>query len=431
MPISLDRTLAPAAQHVTSVALPEAEIIALPGGGRLHVIRGGAQPVVQIQVVLRAGKWVETAPGLAALTARTVTEGTCQRSASAIADYVAAYGAFLECSASADRATLSLYSLTRHLPALLPLLAELLTEATFPEKEVDNSRERLIQSVRVEREKNAYLATERFTRNLYGASSPYCTEIDLEALRLRSSEELRAFYHQRYTLSGAEVFVCGGVTETEVLQLTELLSKLRPGEPAILQQAPLPQLAPSLDEIQMEKSLQSSIRMGRRWPTPHHAHTHQLALLNMLLGGYFGSRLMKNIREDKGFTYGIYSGIAHREHVSTFSIGTDVGVADTRPTLTEIEREMRRLQAEPVGEAELRTVVNYTVGKFLGDISTIFEQTAKYSFLVLHNLPADYYEQFLRTIQATSPAELQTLAQEYLQPEAMLTVVAGKLGTDH
>jgi predicted Zn-dependent peptidase len=165
--------------------------------------------------------------------------------------------------------------------------------------------------------------------------------------------------------------------------------------------------------------------VGRRWPALTDDQTPELLLLVKVLGGYFGSRLMRNIREDKGFTYGIHASIVAREQGAALVIGTDVNGEQADATRHEIELELRRLQDEPLGDDELETVKNYTLGKLLGETATVFEQADKYRHLLLQHLRPDHYEHLTQRTQAATAAELQALARTYLNPEDMLTVVAG------
>ncbi len=421
----LDRTHAPASQPVRSFSLPTPQVQALPNHSRLHVMAHDALPAVQVQIVLRAGNWYEPAPAVALLTARGLTEGTAHHSAHQMAETIAFYGAFLDVTPGPDRVTISLYCLSRHLPSLLPLLKELLTEATYPDAEIDALRNRLAQSIRVEREKTAYLATERITRNLFGAGHPYCAEIDVEALLQTSTAALRAFYADRYRLHQAEIFVAGDVSPAHLDALQQALpfagTSAEPAGPGIEKPD-----ANRQDEIPMPDSLQSSVRVGRLWPGPQHPDTHRLFLLNRVLGGYFGSRLMKNIREDKGYTYGIHAGINHREKASSFAIATDVNAASTANTFTEIQHELTRLQTELIPEAELTTVKNYTIGKFLGEITSVFDQMSKYRFAILHDLPPTYYNDFVSDVQNADAPGLLALAEQYLNGAAMHEVTVGR-----
>lgn len=409
-----------------TVSLLTPEVLPLPGGGRLHVLRNAALPVVQVQVVLPAGQWQQPGPAIASLTARALTEGTRHRTAAQIAEHVATYGAFLENTAGADRASLTLYALRRHLLALLPLLGELLTEATYPAAETTAAIQRFGQQVRVEREKNATRAAERFSRNLFGAEHPYSAELDLDAIAAITPEQLRAFYAERYVLGRAEIFICGDVHDEDVAAVLALAAghsgKFSSSAPRVVSAVG----GPTQDEIRLPPSSQSAVRVGRLWPGPDHPDAHRLFLLNKIFGGYFGSRLMKNIREDKGFTYGIYSSITHREHASSFGIGAEVNADSTEATFTEIYREMARLRDELVPETELATVRQYAAGKFVSETSTIFDQLSKYQYLVLRGLPADHYDRLLTAIRTTTANELRGLANQYLTPDAMTEVVVGR-----
>jgi predicted Zn-dependent peptidase len=154
----------------------------------------------------------------------------------------------------------------------------------------------------------------------------------------------------------------------------------------------------------------------------------KLLVLNEVLGGYFGSRLMRNIREDKGYTYGIHSTISPKEHDSLFYIGTDVNYTVTQSTIDEIKKEIQQLQEENIPQEELDTVKSYMLGKFLNDIATIFEQCDRYKRVVLNKLPQDHYNNYITTLRTVSSSELQELAQKYLNIDDMRIVIAGKAG---
>ena len=215
--MNLDRTLAPPIQPLAHVALPPAVVTTLPGSARLHLLVNAAQPVVRLQAVFRAGKLAEPRPGLASLTARMLLEGTSTRTARQIADEIAFYGAALECEAGLDRATLTLYCLTRHLPTLLPLVADVLTNPAFPVPELDSLKTRTIQNVRVERQKTSYLATERFNELLFGPNTPYGQPFEEASYAALTADEARDFYRTAYALAGAEVFLCGDVAGLQEL----------------------------------------------------------------------------------------------------------------------------------------------------------------------------------------------------------------------
>jgi predicted Zn-dependent peptidase len=383
---------------------------------------------VRLQVVFRAGKIAERQPGIASLTARMLLEGTTTRMARQIADEVAFYGASLECDSGFDRSTLTLYCLTRHLPTLLPLVIDVLTNPAFPAVELEQLKTRTIQNIRVERQKTSFLASERFNELLFGATSPYGRPFDAEAYQALTAAEAQAFHHAAYAFANAEIFLCGDVAaEREVVAAAFSAGSI--GAPVVPAAIATPQeaLVAATDRVTLADSLQSSIRMGREWPGLTHPDTHRLKLLVNVFGGYFGSRLMRNIREDKGLTYGIYASVAPREYGTSLVIGTDVKGESADFAVSEIEMEMRRLQEELIPAEELATVKNYILGKFANELSTVFEQCDKYKNLVFLGLPTDYYTEFVQQTEAVDAETLRILAQQYFNPEQMLRVIAGPL----
>ena len=421
----LDRQVAPPVQPLASVTLPAADVFSLPNGARLHVLRNDAQPVVRLQVVFPAGKWYEPKPGVSLLTARMLLEGTRTRTARQIADTIAFYGASMECEQGFDRATLTLYCLSRHLDQLMPLVLDVASEAIFPPAEFELLKNRTIQNVRIERQKTGYLAAERFSRNLFGSNHPYGVEFDENLISQLTTKTIHDFYQTAYQLGSAEIFLCGDVTEHHEHLLQQTLGQ---GISSIASDnEPEKRSANSLmqDYVTVPQSLQSSLRIGRLWPVPTHPDAHKLQVLVKVLGGYFGSRLMKNIREDKGFTYGIYSSVAPREHANLFAIGADVNAASTSAAIKEVHHELRRLQQELIPDDELQTVKNYMAGKFANELSTVFEQCDKYKNVVMLGLPSTHYSDFLDQINLVNSDTLQQLAQTYLSADDMIEVVAG------
>jgi len=421
----LDRQVAPPVQPLASVTLPAADVFSLSNGARLHVLRNNAQPVVRLQVVFPAGKWYDPASGVSLLTARMLLEGTRTRTARQIADEIAFYGASLECEQGFDRATLTLYCLTRHFEHLLPLVLEVITEPTFPVVEFELLKTRTIQNVRIERQKTSYLAAERFSRNLFGLANPYGSVFDETRFQHITTDEVKAFHQATYLLSSSEIFLCGDVGTQQEELLTQLISQHSSDKPPLIVEEVQASPVTYHDHVLLTESIQSSLRIGRLWPNLNHPDSHALQVLVKVLGGYFGSRLMRNIREDKGFTYGIYASVSPREHGTSFVIGTDVNAASTKAAIQEIHHELHRLQDELIPLDELQTVKNYMTGKFANELSTVFEQCDKYKNLVFQGLPDTYYSDFLMQVRSVSSETLLALAKQYLSPYNMIEVVSG------
>ncbi|GGK62085.1 M16 family metallopeptidase [Rufibacter glacialis] len=424
--MSLTRTIAPAIADLPTDLSIVPEVKYASSGARMHVYKNHIQPVVRIEFVFKAGKWYQPKAGVASLTAKMLKEGTAFHTAKEIADTVDYYGASLEITHGFDRATVTLYCLSKFLPFLLPLTFEIIQQPSFPEKEFALMKQRVIQTLTVDKQKNGYLATETFTGALYGKYHPYTTFISEEEISALRLTDLQDFHSQAYTFPSSEIFITGDITDAAVEGILTLITSQKASslqEPVI---SPLKGHAE--DRLIIEKTsndLQASIRAGKPIIHPSHPDYPALYLLNHVLGGYFGSRLMKNIREDKGFTYGIYSSLSHKEHSSLFSIGTDTKGDKIEETLAEILKEIALLRNELVPENELATTKKHLAGKFLSDHATLFDKMDKYKSNTILNLGTDFSSQLLEKIADLEASQLLEAANKYFQEEDLLQVVTG------
>src|SRR5688572_9261560 len=416
----LNRTIAPPVNQLEDFHLPESEKVVLKNGAEVYYLVNTTQPVIRLEIVFSGGKWYEPAKGVSYFVSKLLLEGTKTKSAKQIADILDFYGASLECTQGFDWATLTLYCLSKHYPVLLELVSEILNEASFPEQEFKLLQQRTIQNFMVERKKPSYLAMEKFSQNLFGKEHPYTSGLDAEVINKLELPAIIQFYQTNYTLADAKIFVCGDIKQEDKVKTENLittqntLGTFSPYNHSVL-------TGPIKEAIEIKDSLQSAIRVGKLFPLINEENYLKLTFLNKVLGGYFGSRLMKNIREDKGFTYGIHSSLSVRKHATAFVIATEVKVDKAEETLTEIEKEIKILQTERISEDELLTVKNFMIGKFLNDSTTVFDQLDKLKHLVLHNLPSNHYSQYIQTVKNFSAEDLIQLSNEYLK-DGLITV---------
>ncbi|NIJ55388.1 M16 family metallopeptidase [Dyadobacter arcticus] len=424
--MSLDRTIAPDFKVINSVNLPEPKTYNLDNGIALHVINIGEQPVIRLECIFEAGSWYEKHIGASYFAIKMLSEGTVNMTSQEISESFDRLGAFTEMTHTADRIGVVVYCLSRFLPEVLSLVSQLISDASFPEKELQELRNITIQNLKVNKEKNAYLATTEFREKLFGIDHPYGQsqdEINITKLSIDSILE----HYNRFVKSGRfTVVLAGQVAESDVRVVNETL-----GRSQYTIDAYNGIFAPSVSyqntEALVEKpeSVQSSIRMGRILFNRHHEDYFKMLVTNEILGGYFGSRLMKNIREEKGLTYGISSYLVTLRNEGYFMIGTDVKKEFTQQTIGEIKKEIHKLQNELVTEEELTTVKNFMAGEFAGSLNTAFEVADRQKVLLLDGLPADFYNHYIDNIHATTSEDVLLMAKRYLQPEDMLTVIAG------
>ncbi|MCF0038761.1 M16 family metallopeptidase [Dyadobacter fanqingshengii] len=422
----IDRTIAPEFRVINSVHLPDPQTYNLDNGTALHVINIGDQPVIRLECIFEAGNWYEQEIGASFFAIKMLSEGTLTKTSAEISEAFDRIGAFTEMTHTADRIGIVVYALSRFLPDVLPLVSELIHDAVFPEKEFQDLKNINIQNLRVNKEKNAYLATTAFRAKLFGSNHPYGQSQEEENISSLSIDTIKEHY-QRFVKNGKfTVVLAGQVSENDVKVVNEHLGKVYT-ENQILPVTDVQQPVYANVEVLVERpdSVQSSIRMGRKLFNRHHPDYFKMLVTNEILGGYFGSRLMKNIREEKGLTYGISSHLVTLRKEGYYMIGTDVKKEFTQQTIDEIKKEIYRLQTELVGEEELQTVKNFMSGEFAGSLNTAFEVADRQKILLLDGLPTDFFKHYIEQIHATTSQDVLSMAMQYLQPEDMLTIIAG------
>lgn len=429
--MTLDRTQSPAFQAIQEIRLPVVKTQYLSNNIPLHLIAIEQQPVLRLECVFEAGTWYEQTvptdrPGASFFAVKMLAEGTPGRSSAQISEYFDRYGAFLELNSGPDRASVVIYCLTRFLPDVLPLLRELLTEPTFPQKELDDLRNITLQNLRVNYEKNAYVAGMLFREKLFGMDHPYGRTQRPEFIEQLTRDGVVDFYERVMRNRPFQIILAGQATEHEVMLIDRELGHLtiRTDDlPAFGGDAVIDDEIPILAE--KPDSVQSSIRLGRRLFTRSHPDYFKMVVTNEILGGYFGSRLMKNIREEKGFTYGISSNLPSFRRDGYFLIGTDVNKENTQQTLDEIRKEIRILQTEPVSADELETVKNYMAGEFVGSFNTPFEIADRYKVILLDGLPTDFLSNYIRRLREVTADDILETASRYLADNSLREVVVG------
>ena len=424
---SLDRTIAPAYQPVQDINLAQIETQTLSNGAPLHTVAFDQQPVMRVEVNMDAGAWYENEPGTSSFAWKMLSEGTASRTSAQISNAFDRYGAFLELNGGFDRGSLVVYCQPKHLANVLPLITEMLTEATYPEKEFEDLRSITLQNLKVSYEKTSHLASVRFRQKLYGQQHPYGRSQHPDTVGTLPQAEAIAFYNRYIRQQPFRVLLAGQITLTETTLVNEILGQLsiQPGVSDESGRFPAITTDSTPELIEKANSLQSTIRLGRVLFKRDHPDFYKMMVTNEILGGYFGSRLMKNIREDKGFTYGISSNVGAFREAGQFLIGTDVKREFTQQTINEIWKEIHKLQTEQTPADELLTVQNYMAGEFVGSLNTPFEIADRYKTILLDGLPADFLSSYISRIRAVTVDDVQQIAQTYLTEGSLVEVVAG------
>lgn len=421
----LDRTSAPVVHTIDRFHLPQVKTVSFLNGNKLHSLRMGQQPVVRIEWMVEAGSKWDTKKGASFFTAKMLTEGTSKHSSEYIQEFIAQVGAFIEVTPGTERIIITLYALDKHIPSLLPLIQELLTDTSFPEHEWEKIQRIQLQTLEVNMKKTSYLASYKFRENLFGSTTPYGRHLDKEAIEAIHVSDLKAHYTNYIVQQPLDITITGGYSDQSVQLLESYFGKSNVASKAVYTNSTSTAFSTFQDTIEVKDSVQSSLRMGRHLFSPTHADYMDACIYNEILGGYFGSRLMQNIREDKGFTYGIHSSIVTLPTDGYFVIGTDVKREFTQQTIDEVNKELIRLQEEPVDSDELENVKQYMLGSFVNSIQTPFAIADKFKTLYFQGLPYQHYDDFFERVKTVQASDIQKIATTYFNPTDLSWVVAG------
>ncbi|MFC7526626.1 M16 family metallopeptidase [Parapedobacter sp. GCM10030251] len=425
----LDRTNQPPFHSVSGINLIEPQQITFPNGLKVFVFDSGEQDMVRIEWIIGHLFTREDQTLLNTGICELLPEGTPTLSSAQIAELIDFHGAFLIPELGYDQSSLTLFSLNRHLENLLPVVKDLLTNAVFPEKELTTYVRNNKQKLQVSLQKNSFVARRLFNKSLFGSVRyGYVPEVsDYDGL---TRECLLGLFRQQYTPINCTLVVSGKITPEVMNHLERLFGNDWGDRDGTVSATQMPKvLAPdgALTLDVRDDAMQSAIRMGSLSIQRSHPDFPGLQVLNTVLGGYFGSRLMANIREDKGYTYSISSGLVSLKHGAFFTLASEVGVTVTAPTLGEIEREVNKLRMEPISEKELSVVRNYTMGNLLGSLENVFSHADKFKNVYFSGLGLDYYDYFTSVVNTITPDELLHLANKYLDYDGMVKVVVGKI----
>lgn len=397
--------------------------LVLKNGVEVYTIDAGPEDVLQLECVFYAGNWMEEQPLVAATANYLLKNGTTKHTAFQINEYIDYYGAFLNRACYNETATLTLSTLTKHLPQLLPVVKDILTDAQMPEAELDLYKQTMKQRLQVNLKKGDFVAGRLIDTYLFGEDHPYGKFTHEEDFDKLNRDTLLEFYKKYYQQGKLILFVAGRLPNNLEQLLNDCFGDLQ------VQNVNVPpiDIQPANEKkyriTNDENGVQGSVRLARPFPNRKHPDFTAVQVLNTIFGGFFGSRLMSNIREEKGYTYGIGSYLLNNLQQNAWLISTEAGKDVCEATIAEVYKEMEILRNEPVDDGELLLVKNYLLGSILGDLDGPFQIIGRWKNAVLHGLGDDYFKRSIQIIKDITPEELQKLANQYLQPDDFYELV--------
>jgi zinc protease len=418
----LDRKKPPAYKQNKSFELLKPEIQELSDTNKLYFINGGEQDVLKLELVFKAGKWQEPHPGISHFTSTLLAKGTADHDSFQITYRFDFYGIHLEIHPGFDFTSIALYGLPKNIINVLDLFLDILSNATFPEDELRQAADIYRQGLKINLEKTNFVAAREFRKYLFGNSHPYGYDIEsdnIDRIHRQSLIEFRNNYFGEFT-----GFISGKISDSVKKSISGKLNQLKFRESKPVTHAKAPS-NPGEFHHTKEGSIQTSIRIGKLTIDRHHSDFPGLLLLNHLLGGFFGSRLMKNIREEKGLTYGIHSSIHPLKNESYFVIAADVNSDSRNLAVTEIRAELAQLRNQLVPTKELEVARNHFIGSLQTELNTSFAHSDRIKLITLFKLPSTYYQQLIDQLLSITEIQLNELAGQYYSEEGLYTISIG------
>ncbi|NOT75614.1 MAG: insulinase family protein [Cyclobacteriaceae bacterium] len=404
----LDRTQAPPFRLSSDYSLARPEIFKLNSEVDLYAFRELNQEVVKLELIFEAGKWYEPKLGVSHFTSQMLSKGTDKRSSFQIAEAIDMLGGHLEINQSYDLVTVSVFSLRKNILATLDIVVDLLNNPSFDEEELRLMKEIFLQGLRVNNEKTSVVASKDIRREIFGKDHPYGSSAEEADVKKIERKDLKIFFQDRYSLHSG--FLIGKLNDDEIKALTSSISTLLSKKVRSKFQRLQGSSQPSVKPV----SVQASIRLGKKCLSKSESKEYfDAVMFNHILGGFFGSRLMKNIREEKGLTYGIYSSLNHFLRDSFWVIGAEVNKENAARAIEEIKHEIITLQQNLVSEQELEIAKNYFIGSWQSENSTLFSVADKVKSSQLTGVSENYYRSLMEHIQKITPAQVQSAASHF------------------
>lgn len=423
----INRSVAPDIITPKSVDILHFETVKSANNIDLHYINTGTQDVIRVSVVFCAGVKYQDVSFQASATASMITEGTLNYTSEQFAEKMDFYGIYFDQSIDRDFSVITMCCLKKFLKEGMDLLKEALCDPIFKDEELDIYKSKRKQQLTIERTKIDVQARELFIKTLFGDNHPYGKVGKEDEYDQLTSEHLRDLYNRLYISNNCFSVASGKIEADDLSEILYMLSCLKSSS-----DVSYVKVKPQSKEdvfVKKDDSLQSSIRIGRILFDRSHPDFIAMQVMTTILGGYFGSRLVKNLREDKGYTYGIFAGMINLEDSGYIAITSEVAAEFTEDAIKEVFYEIERLSTEKVGDEELQMVKNVMIGEILRVLDGPFGINDVIIENIQNKTDNNYITLMINQINAITSNDLLEVSKKYLLKEMFSTVVVGNIIT--
>ncbi len=417
----LNRKNPPSLGELTDISFVTPELVKCTPTLPLYWMKKVPNATSRIDFYFEAGTSVGSNV-ISVLTSGLLFSGTKDKTSTQIHNELDSLGAYFDVGLGFETAIVTFYALNEQLPAVVKIFFEMIENATFPSTEVEELINDRKQKLQINLEKVSFLAQRKFQSLIFDGTN-YNRTINLEDYNSVSREEIVSYFENNYKKGLKKVFLVGDLKEEEVSSIANSISSWAVEK----QEKSKLNFQNKVETFHVEKAnaVQTAIRIGKTLFDKTHPDYFGFMILNTILGDFFGSRLMKNIREDKGYTYGIGSYLSEIKDSGYFVIGTEVGKEVKEATLTEIRKEIEKLQQELVSEEELNLVRNYLLGQTLKSADGPYALMELFLSVENQNLDLDFFNDFIHKIKSIQAEELRELARKHLDWNSFSIVSAG------
>ena len=425
--IQPDRKSIPPVNDLKLENIPKVKEVSLKNGVSLFLIPAGLEDLMRLDFIFKAGQVFEDIPLQASSTNMMLLEGTHSHTAEGINLLLDYYGTFPNLFTEKDSAGLSIIFLNRHKEKIPEMCREILFSPSFPEKEFNILINNRLQRFIINREKVQNIARDTFFETIFSSQHPYGRQLSTTDFENISTDNLAAFHRKQYTTGNMTIIASGRIHDSMADFIDKLFGNIDLDKTEEYAEAPVlkPNEYPQKISVKKEGAIQTAIKIGKATINKTHPDYQGLKIVTMILGGYFGSRLMRNLREDKGYTYGVHAALSSLHQSGYFAVSTEVGSIHAHQAIEEIYREISILQQKPLEDSELEIVKGYMMGELLrlfdGPFSTADSFRSAWEF----GLGPDYYFGYEEKIKTMTSEEIIHLARTYYNIKELIEVTAG------
>lgn len=429
---AFDRTKIPAPGKPPVLRVPVWTKSALANGAALIVSEKHDLPLVSFSITFQGGAnqfEPDGRQGVASLAASLLNEGTATRDGEALSNALQLLGTSISASVGGESGSISFQSTSSKFPETLALLADMLVSSTFPEQGLERLRGQRLVALTQARSQPGAIASRVFPRILYGNDHPYGRVVTEASIKRITREDVVVFHKAYFQPGRALVTVVGDITPASVKPVIEktLAPWAKGGAPPSFDYPVLPEpKARTIFLVDKAGAAQSTFAIGRPGPPRNTPDYFALQVMNTMLGGMFQSRLNANIREEKGYSYGVSSNFAYGKGPGAFRTGGDIVTEKSDAALVEFMKELRGIHGErPITDEELATAKDALVQRLPGTFATVGSINNAITTLWTQGLPDDYYQQYAKSITAVTKDDVLRVAKQYLDLERLAIVIVG------